>query len=117
VLRTPAYHSGVVAFTEGWDTADVEITCSGNCSCAPLTIHAYKERLRVMAYASFVFRDNVRGQLCDMLFRARTDSEGHRGFKLLAIIHDGSGPDGPQDASLAFNGDSFGVHSAHNIIS
>jgi len=84
VLRTEAYHGGVLAFTKGWDTADAELSCAGGCACEPVLYHAYKDKLRVMTFGRFKFESDVGGQSCDLVLTAKADRDGHKGFKCAA---------------------------------
>jgi len=108
VIRMPAHHNAVFAYTEGWSTGDAEVSCSGGCNCHTLTIHSHKPRLRVMNMARLEFFENMDGRLCDMTFKGLPDAEGNKGFFLLSIIHDGPVADHLDTNTENLNGIDFG---------
>ncbi len=83
-LRFDAYNAGTAAFVAGWDSGDADFSCAGNCSCQHSDVRAYRTVGRVME--QHLLRFDVGGAGCELTVRARADSAGHRGFKLMALI-------------------------------
>ena len=88
-LRVTAHSAAMLSYVAGWDAGAADVTCEGDCACAPMRLDAWRARLRVTQQKELEFSRG--GADCRVVLRAVEDSGGRRGFKLVALTAGGPG--------------------------